>query len=179
METFTKIKEFTEDPNYYEDREKYISNLKMTSIDKPIVNLIKWFVKLPYCFTLQSCYGHFVCDGQRNTNNIEKIPVSKNIKSVEYRIAYIALCIQNSKSGRKLFEELSTVPRIDPKYIQFGCAEWFWEQQVNSFALQVEPERYSTKDNAFIEYKEALHIEIIRYKFYEKLKDIIKIKITD
>jgi len=41
METFTKIKEFAEDPNYYEDREKSISKLKMASIDKPIIDLIK------------------------------------------------------------------------------------------------------------------------------------------
>jgi len=179
LETFTKIKRFKNNPNYDVQRQKSIDALNIGIIDKPIVNLIKWFVKLPYCFTLQSCYGHFVCDGQRNTNNIEKIPMSKNIKSVEYRIAYIALCIQNSKSGRKLFEELSTVPQIDPNYIQFGSAEWFWKKQLNSFALQVEPERYSTKDNIFIEYEEALHIEIIRNKFYEKLEDIIKIRITD
>jgi len=179
LETFTKIKRFKNNPNYDVQRQKSIDALNIGIIDKPIVNLIKWFVKLPYCFTLQSCYGHFVCDGQRNTNNIEKIPMSKNFKSVEYRIAYIALCIQNSKSGKKLYEELSKVPQIDHKYIQFGCAEWLWKRQVNSFALQVEPERYSTKDNAFIEYEEALHIEIIRNKFFERLKDIIQSRVTN
>ena len=179
METFIKIKEFEKNPNYHEQRQRSINNLDIDIIDKPIINLIKWFLELPYCFTLQSCYGHFVYNGQRNKYNIEKIPVSKNIKSVEYRIAYIALCIQNSKSGKKLYEELSEVPQIDHKYIQFGCAEWFWERQVNSFTLQVEPERYSTKDNAFIEYEEALHIEIIRNKFFERLKDIIQSRVTN
>ena len=179
METFTKIKEFEKNPNYHKQRQKSINNLNTDIIDKPIINLIKWFLELPYCFTLQSCYGHFVYNGQRNTYNIDKIPVSENIKSVEYRIAYIALWIQNSKSGRKLFEELSIVPQIDRKYIQFGCAQWFWERQVNSFALQVEPERYSTKDNAFIEHEEALHIEIIRNRFFERLKDIIQNRVTN
>jgi len=120
-----------------------------------------------------------VYDGQRNTDNIEKVLKSQNIKFVEYRIAYIALCMQDSKSGSKLFEELSMIPQIDDKYIQFGCAEWFWERQVNSFALQIEPERYSTKDKVFIDYEEALHIEIIRNKFFKKLKDMIKIRATD
>ena len=179
METFTRLKKFKKNLYYQEQRQKSIDTLKIGIIDKPIVNLIKWFLKLPYCFTLQSCYGHFVYDGQRNTDNIEKVLKSQNIKFVEYRIAYIALCMQDSKSGSKLFEELSMVPQIDDKYIQFGCAEWFWERQVNSFALQIEPERYSTKDKVFIDYEEALHIEIIRNKFFKKLKDMIKIRATD
>lgn len=173
METFTKIKEFTEDPDYCKDRQKSISSIKIGSIDKPIIDLIKQFLKLPYCFTIQSCYGHFIYKGQKNPNNTEPLPISKNIETVEYRIAYLALCIQNSEEGRKLFEELSIVPQIDHKYIQFGCAEWFWQRQINSFALQVEPERYSTKDRVFIDYKEALYIENIRNKFFKKLKDII------
>jgi len=172
METFTKIKEFAEDPNYYEDREKSISKLKMASIDKPIIDLIKWFLKLPYCFTIQSCYGHFVYKGQKNPRNIKPLPKSNNIKTVEYRIAYVALCIQNSESGKKLFEKLSIVPQIDHKYIQFGCAEWFWGRQVNSFVLQVEPERYSTEDKIFIKYEETLHIEIMRNKFFKKMEEI-------
>ena len=102
METFTRLKKFKKNLYYQEQRQKSIDTLKIGIIDKPIVNLIKWFLKLPYCFTLQSCYGHFLYDGQRNTNNIEKIPKSQKIKSIEYRIAYIALCIQNSKSGIKL-----------------------------------------------------------------------------
>ncbi|GAG68797.1 unnamed protein product, partial [marine sediment metagenome] len=34
-------------------------------------------------------------------------------------------------------------------------------------------ERYSTKDRVFIDYKEALHIENIRNKFFKKMEDII------
>jgi len=65
------------------------------------------------------------------------------------------------------------LPQIDCKYIQFGCADWFWERQINSYTLQVEPERYSTKDRVFIDYKEALYIENIRNKFFKKMEDII------
>jgi len=179
LETFTKIKKIEKNPNYYEQRQRSINNLDISVIDKPIIELIELFLKLPYCFTLQSCFGHFVYNDQRSKHNIEKITVSNNIKYIEYRIAYIALCIQNNKSGKKLFEELAMVPQIECKYIQFGCAEWFWKRQINSFALQVEPERYSARDNAFIEYEEALHIETTRNKFFKKLRDIIKIRITD
>ena len=179
METFTKIKEFEKNPRYHKQRQESINNLDISIIDKPIVELIKWFLKLPYCFTLQSCYGHFMYYDQRRKYNIDKIPESYSIKYFKYSIAYIALCIQDNRSGRKLFEELNTVPQIDPGYIQFGSAEWFWKRQVNSFALQVEPERYAIKDSIFIEYEEALYIEIIRNKFFKKLRDIIKIKVTD
>ncbi len=49
------------------------------------------------------------------------------------------------RSRRDSFHDLRQIPAIDPEYIQFGCAEWFWEAQVNSYALQVEPMRHMTK----------------------------------
>ena len=61
---------------------------------------------------------------------------------------------------------------IEPEYIQFGCAEWFWERQVNSFALQVEPKRFMDKDRLNIEYKEALFVEKVRTKFFKRLSEI-------
>ena len=57
--------------------------------------------------------------------------------------------------------------QLDSKYVQFGCAEWFWKRYLNSFVLQVEPERYSTKDKVLIEYNEAIYIENIRNKFFK------------
>ena len=69
-------------------------------IDMPIINLINGFNKLPYCFTLQSCYGHFVYNGQKDSHNLEPLPVKDTIAKVEYRIAYIAFCIENSRLGR-------------------------------------------------------------------------------
>jgi hypothetical protein len=44
---------------------------------------------------------------------------------------------------------------------------------VNSCALQVEPERYKTKDSLFIGYQEALHLQKIRDDFFGELKRII------
>lgn len=124
-------------------------------IDTPIVELINGFNKLSYCFTLQSCYGHFVYNGQKDTHNLDPLPAKEIITPVEYRIAYIAFCIENSVSGRGLIEALKEVVAIDPENIQFCCAEWFWEKQINSYALQVEPDRFKDKDTAIIDFKEA------------------------
>ncbi len=173
METFTGLKDFVDNPHYREQRQESLSRLDIDSIDAPIAEIIAGFSELPYCFTLQSCYGHFLYDGQRDPRNIERLPISDGIASVDYRIAYIALCIENSDSGKALFHDLGEIPAIDPQYIQFGCAEWFWKRQVNSYALQVEPKRYMTKDRASVGYQEALHIEKIRNAFFQRLGEIV------
>lgn len=173
METFTVIKDFVDNPHFYEQRRKSLNELDLTMIDAPIVEIIKGFSKLPYCFTLQSCYGHFLHQDQRSLKNIEPLLISDNIKKVEYRIAYFALCIQNSESGIELFHDLNKISIIDPEYIQFGCAEWFWKRQVNSYALQVEPKRFMKRDKAIIDYKEALHVEKVRNEFFKEIKKIV------
>ena len=173
METFTELKDFVNNPHYHEQRQKSLSRLDINTIDKPIIQIIEGFSKLAYCFTLQSCYGHFLHNNQNNLKNFEPLSDSNNISNVEYRIAYLSLCIENSDSGKVLFHNLRKIPEIDKEYIQFGCAEWFWKRQVNSYALQVEPERYKTKDRMYISYQEALHIEKIRNEFFSELKKAI------
>ena len=96
------------------------------------------------------------------------------ITTVEYRIAYVAVCIENSRLGKALLERLGKLPALDPAYIQFGCAEWFWTRQVNSYALQVEPQRFKEKDTCMVEYKEALHLEKIKQSFFIQLKQLIQ-----
>jgi hypothetical protein len=174
METFTKLKDFVPNPHYHEQKEKCLRVLDMNTIDAPLIEIVEGSLALPYCFTLQCCYGHFLHGSQRNSKNTEPLPISDSISDVEYRIAYLALCIQDNESGRGLFNELSEIPEIEPAYVQFGCAEWFWERQVNSYALQVEPERYKTKDRVFIGYQEALHIQKIRDEFFSELKRVIE-----
>lgn len=83
----------------------------------------------------QSCYGHFIYTGQRDPHNIEPLPVTDKIARVEYRIAYIALCIENNAAGIKLLKALKEITVIDPENIQFCGADWFWERQINSYAL--------------------------------------------
>ena len=174
METFTNLKDFVDNPYFHDQREKYLSKLDIESIDAPIVELISGFAKLDYCFTLQSCYGHFLHDNQKNTSNIERLPASNSISSVEYKIAYIALCIENSKQGKFIFQHLRDIPSIDSEYVQFGCAEWFWARQVNSYALQVEPKRHMMKDRLSVDYLEALYIEKVRNNFFSQLGKLVE-----
>jgi hypothetical protein len=147
-------------------------------IDEPIVGLIRDINKQPHCFTLQCCYGHFVYEGQNDPNNLDPLPVTDTIGEVEYRIAYICLCIENSTAGRGFLKILNGITEIDPENIQFCCAEWFWERHLNTYALQVEPDRFKRQDTAEIDYKEALHIEKIRNEFFHKLREIFCSKRT-
>ena len=86
----------------------------------------------------------------------------------------IVFCIENSVSGTSLFKALKKITAIDHKNIQFCCAIWFWEKQVNSYVLQVEPDRFKCKDKAILDYKEALYIEKIRNKFFIQLNELLE-----
>ena len=174
METFTDLRDLAENPQYHSQKQKALCDLNDDMIDMPIVDLINGFNELPYCFTLQSCYGHFVYNSRNDAHNIEPLPTEKVIDEVEYRIAYVALCIENSASGRLLFKSLKEIQTIDPKNIQFCCAGWFWERQMNSYALQVEPYRFKHNDKAILEFKEALHIEKIRNTFFIRLSELLE-----
>lgn len=174
METFSEPKELVKNPHYAGQREHSLRRLDLEAIDAPLKEIIRSFAKLPYCFTLQCCYGHFLYDGQKHRHNIEPLPVSGSITTVEYRIAYVAVCIENSRLGKALLERLGKIPALDPEYVQFGCAEWFWTRQVNSYALQVEPQRFKQKDTCMVEYKEALHLEKIKQSFFVQLEQRIR-----
>jgi hypothetical protein len=174
LETFTEQKELAENPHYQSQRQNILRDLTDDIIDTPIIDLINGFNKLPSCFTLQSCYGHFIYNGQNDPHNLEPLPIKGTITKVEYRIAYIAFCIENSPLGRELFEVFKEIPAIDLENVQFGCAEWFWKRQVNSYVLQVEPDRFKRKDIAILDYKEALHIEKIRNEFFIRLCELLE-----
>ena len=136
METFTHVKPVQENPQYPAQKQQWPDHLHDSMLDAPIVYLVRGFNRLPQCFTQQSCYGHFVHKGQTDIHNLDPLPEREIQTKVEYRIAYVAFCIENSMSGRTLFEGLKEMTTIDPQSIQFGCAQWFWKQQVNSY---VEP----------------------------------------
>jgi len=162
LETFTEPKKLVGNPRYQDQRKKSLAGLSDDMIDVPIIDLINTYNKLSYCFTLQSCYGHFIYNGQNDSHNLEPLPITDSIARVKYRIAYICFCIEDSALGSGLLEVLNEITAIDPENIQFCCAEWFWKRQVNSYALQVEPDRFKHKDTAILDYGEALQIENIR-----------------
>ena len=70
----------------------------------------------------------------------------------------VAIMYDQAIESSDLMEKLGAVCDIDPGNIQFFSADWFWERQINSYALQVEPDRFKRKDTAIIDYMEALHI---------------------
>lgn len=170
METFTQAADFNDNPDFHEQRAKSLEKFDPQKIDRPIIEIIKGFNRLACCFTLQCCYGHFLYSDQKNPYNLEPLPISDHISKVEYRIAYVALCIENSETGKALLQSLERIPATDPEYIRFGSALWFWEWQVNSYVLQVEPRRHMTKDKIIVDYQEALHIEKIRNRFFSELE---------
>jgi hypothetical protein len=166
-------------PLYEEQREKALEQLDLSTIDAPIVEMIRNFTELPYCFTLQSCCGHFQCGNQQDARNTDPLPSSETASDVKYHIAYIALCVHNGDRGRLLLEDLRGIPSIDTEFVQFGCAEWFWQTHVNSYVLQVEPLRHKEKDKVVIGYKEALHLEKTRNKFFDVLERMVHRRVIE
>lgn len=174
METFTELKKLVENSYYQDQKQKSLDGLRDEMIDAPIIDIINSFNQLPYCFTMQSCYGHFIYNHQKDPYNCEPLPISDIIDRLEYRIAYICLCIENSDLGIGLLEALNEITAVDPQNIQLCCAEWFWERQVNSYSLQVQPERFKQKDSAMLNHREALHIEKNRNEVFILLQELIQ-----
>lgn len=172
METFAEPRQLVDDPGYKSNRERMIAGLALDAIDLPIRCTMSAFAQLPQCYTIQSCYGHFLHAAQQDPHNFEPVPAS-DVGPVLYRIAYIALCVENSQDGRWLRLLLEEVPAIDPKYVQFGSPEWFWKSHPNAYALQVEPRRFMYEDVAVIAHREALHVQEVRNRFFERLKQIV------
>lgn len=172
METFAAPREFVEDTGYSERRVRTVSALAPDCIDAPIRDLILGFAGLSHCFTLQSCYGHFLYTGQGDPQSVNTLP-EEDIGPVRYRIAYLALCIENGATGGRLRGALQALAEIDPEDVQFGSPGWFWEQHPNSYALQVEPGRFKQEDEAVIGHSEALHIQQVRDEFFEGLRGVL------
>lgn len=181
METYTRERPLVFSPSYDSDRRKALEELRVEiakgSIDEPTMDIVERFARMEHCYTLQSCYGHFMAEhsvGDRNTRRVVEIEPKGD--SLHYRIAYVALCVQNSPEGRGLLADMKTVPQVDPDYIQFGCAEWFWNTCVNSYVLQVSPLKNAHHDHFDVSIEEALHLEQARDRFYERLREALSIK---
>jgi hypothetical protein len=173
VETFTEEMPLVGNPDFSRQREVHLARLDLDAIDQPIRDLISGFARLHHCYTLQSCFGHFLPGERGDPRNLDRLPRSGGTVTVRYRIAYVALCIANSAVGRVLLQDLRGVPAIDPEYVQFGSAEWFWARQVNAYALQVEPRRFRTRDEARVSYQEALHLQDVRDRFFTALEEVV------
>jgi hypothetical protein len=172
METFAPPKPLVPNPNFETQKQSSLAGLKDHMIDAPIVEIIKRFNRLPFCYTLQSCYGHFVYEGQADILNVTPLPANNIPVPIEYRIAYIAFAIDNCDVGRRFKHALGEVVALDQANIQFCSADWFWERQVNTYALQVEPDRFKNQDKALLDYEEARQVEAARNAFFDHIKQI-------
>ena len=172
METFSKARDFVDHPDYLRDRKKALSGFRPGDIDPPIRDIVRDFALLPHCFTLQCCYGHFLWEGQKDMHNLEILPLQHR-GMIRYRIAYLALCIERGEKGANLQERLAAICRIDEAYVQFGSPDWFWQFYPNSFALQVEPDRYKMQDQVLLEHAEALHVQSVRNVFFQRVREIL------
>jgi hypothetical protein len=173
--TFTEARPFVSNPSYAQDRSNTLAKLDLQSIDRPILDIVADFAELACCFPLQSCFGHFVCDPEQDKHTLAPVPESCK-GPVRYRIAYIALCIEESSSGRMLRDELAEIQKIDPACIQFGSADWFWERYLNSYVLQVEPSRYRNRDEAILDVYEARHVQTVRDIFFKEMRNVVRVK---
>jgi len=172
METFAAPKPLLPNPNFKAQKQSSLVDFKDHMIDVPIVEIIERFNRLPFCYTLQSCYGHFVFEGQPDQQSVNPLPATPITTTIEYRIAYIAFAIANSNAGRRFMIALSDLVVLDPDYIQFCSAEWFWKRQVNTYALQVEPDRFKHQDTAMLNYSEALQVQAVRNTFFNHIQQI-------
>jgi hypothetical protein len=153
VETYTREKPLVFSPSYDSERRKSLEGLRTEisrgAIDEPTMDIVERFARMEHCYTLQSCYGHFMaehCVDDRNTSRVAEIKPRGD--SIHYRI----------------------------EYIQFGCAEWFWRTCVNSYVLQVSPLRNAHQDHFDVSIEEALRIEQTRDRFYERLREARSIR---
>lgn len=176
MKTFTTARDFVKDSGFAHAREKSISALDLAAIDDPITDIVAGFAALPHCFTLQCCYGHFIFDPAQDPHSLEPVPPGFS-GQVRYRIAYIGLCLENSSRGRTLRQALEQIAATDPDYIQFGSADWFWQKQVNSYALQVEPKAHMLQDEAVLDAAEARRTQQARENFFGELRELLSVEL--
>ncbi len=172
METFAAPRDLVDNTRYESDRRKALAALDLDAIDAPIRELIRDFILLPHCFTLQCCWGHFVCRPGQDPHTLELVPEDHD-GQVRYRIAYVALCVENSAPGRRLLGTLRDVTEVDRGMVQFGSPEWFVRSCPNTYALQVEPAHSMLKDEAVLTRDEALLVQQVRDRFFAALHGVV------
>jgi hypothetical protein len=172
VDTWAPAHDFVDHPAFADERQKALAEFEAAEIDDPIRDIVDGLMALPHCFTLQSCYGHFVHSRQPSCEGLERLPPS-DPGPVLYRIAYLALCLESSRGGAQLRAALEDVAAADSEFVQFGSPDWFWERQINSFSLQVEPLRLAHRDSAIMDYGEALAVQAARDRFFEALRRLL------
>lgn len=173
MDTFMAARALVPFPGYAQERERALDAIVWGDLDAPVVDVVRAFNDLPYLFTLQCCHGHFLTHPGQDEHDLAPLPAGHS-GAVRYRIAYVAFCVQDCDSGSAFLERTSRLPAlVDPDYVQFGCAGWFWEQWVDSYVLQVEPAAHRYRDQTALAAGEALQTQRARDRFFEELRQVL------
>ena len=173
METYTKARPMVDNPDFDEQRAAALRALEGAQIDEPLVPLIAELNRLPYCFTLQCCYGHFLPEGEIDEQTLAPPPV-RGRKPVEYRIAYLALCIRDDAEGRALLEAVKGLRDVERMVVQVGSADWFWDQQVNTYVVQVGLRKHKRQDSMTLDGKQARHVAHTRTLLYRHFSELVQ-----
>ena len=141
MDTFVPARHLMADPAFPTRKQAALSELDPQTLDPPMTPLVQGFNRLPFCYTLQSCHGHIIVPGQGPPEHWQRRPVDNAPSKAFYQLAYLALVARCDSDGRDLLKYLAALADTCPKYLQMGCADWFWntQGQVNSYVLQVCP----------------------------------------
>ena len=134
--------------------------------------MVRAFLPLTHAFTLQCCHGHFLCEPGQDEHRLAPIPEA-HTGPVRYRIAYVAFCLEDSARGRAFGEALARLTAVDPAFVQYGSADWFWEQWPNSYTLQVEPEEHRFQDQAVLTAAEARHTQEVSDRFFDEIRRVL------
>jgi hypothetical protein len=173
VETFIEARELAPNPGYAEERRRTLAAIEWDGLDAPVVDVVRAFEPLPYCFTLQCCHGHFLTETGQDAHDLAPLPEGYG-GAVRYRIAYVAFVVEPGELGRAFLDRMSRVPTlVDAAYVQFGSAGWFWDQWVDSYVLQVEPAAHRFKDQAVLTAGEALRTQRVRDEFFEELRQLL------
>ena len=171
MQTFCSERPLQHDPGFEAAKARALESMDMAEIDEPIKDVIASLNKHPSCYTLQSCFGHFVSTEHPDDHNLSVVEESGSSDSPLYRISYLALCIRDNSDGRRFLSLLKRIPwEIDRDRIQFGCAEWFWNRCINSYVLQVQPKDRADVDSLTISVREVRLIQSARNHFWDTLR---------
>lgn len=173
MQTYTKARAIEVDPDFDAERDATRAGLDLDALDEPMVPLVRDLNRLPHAFTLQCCFGHFVGEGETDTHTLAPPPPTGR-KTMEYRIAYVAFCVRGDERGQAFVEAVRGLRELDPKYIQVGSADWFWNRRVNSFVIQVGPKRGRKRDTMPLDGKEIRHVSHVRTQLWRRFATLVQ-----
>jgi hypothetical protein len=166
METFTRPRPLIDNPDFAAHRVAALDALDTAAVDAPLRDLISALNRLEHSFTLQCCWGHFRGPGE---DPPQDNPPPRGRADLEYAVAYLALAVRDDAAGEAWLETLRGLKMAEPRFVQFGSADWFWERQINSYVLQVGPKKSRRLDRMTVDGKQARLIAHARTRLFREL----------